>query len=99
LKEEASFINVVVWQKLAELCGEHLTKGSPALVEGRLTSRSWETQEGQKMNVVEVRARRVQFLARPASRSPEMESREEPEVESREEPEVEGPTTEDDVPF
>ena len=80
-REEASFINIVAWQKLAELCGEYLKKGSPVLVEGRLTSRSWETQDGQKMNVVEVRARRVQFLARPESGSGEAEPREEPEDE------------------
>jgi single-strand DNA-binding protein len=77
LKEEASFINVVAWQKLAELCAENLRKGSPGLVEGRLTSRSWETQDGQKVNVVEVRARRVQFLTRPEEPGPEPETREE----------------------
>jgi single-strand DNA-binding protein len=81
-REEASFINVVAWQKLAELCGEHLGKGSPVLVEGRLTSRSWETQDGQKMNVVEVRARRVQFLARPEPTSAEPEHRDESEDEA-----------------
>jgi single-strand DNA-binding protein len=90
-REEASFINVVAWQKLAELCGEHLRKGNPVLVEGRLTSRSWETQDGQKMNVVEVRARRVQFLARPEQTSVEEESRDEPEDE--------GPAEDEDVPF
>ncbi len=90
-REEASFINIVAWQKLAELCGEYLKKGSPVLVEGRLTSRSWETQDGQKMNVVEVRARRVQFLARPESGTGESEPREEPEDE--------GPTGDEDAPF
>jgi single-strand DNA-binding protein len=90
-REEASFLNIVAWQKLAELCGEHLGKGSPVLVEGRLTSRSWETQDGQKMNVVEVRARRVQFLARPEPASVE--------AEHRDEPEDDGSADEEDVPF
>ena len=61
-KEQASFIRIVVWGRTAEVCGEYLTKGSPAFVEGRLQSREWETQEGQKRNTIEVIAENVQFL-------------------------------------
>ncbi len=61
-KEEVSFIRVVVWGKMAEICGEYLTKGRPVLVEGRLKSRSWEAQDGQKRSVLEVIASSVQFL-------------------------------------
>lgn len=61
-KDEVSFIRVVVWGKIAEVCGEYLTKGRPVLVEGRLQSRSWETQDGQKRNTIEVIADSVQFL-------------------------------------
>jgi single-strand DNA-binding protein len=61
-KEEATFVRVVVWGKIAEVCGEYLTKGSPVLVEGRLQSRSWEGQDGQKKNTLEVVADSVQFL-------------------------------------
>ena len=63
-QEETCFIAVVVWDRQAEQAGEHLKKGSSLYVEGRLTSRSWETPEGQKRQVVEVRADRVQFLDR-----------------------------------
>jgi single-strand DNA-binding protein len=63
-REETSFLTVVVWGKQAETCNEYLDKGSPILVEGRLQTRDWETKEGQKRNVVEVVAERVQFLGR-----------------------------------
>ncbi|MDP2912567.1 MAG: single-stranded DNA-binding protein [Candidatus Omnitrophota bacterium] len=61
-KEQVSFIRVVVWGRIAEVCGEYLSKGSPAFVEGRLQSREWETPEGQKRSAMEVVADRVQFL-------------------------------------
>lgn len=61
-KEQVSFIRVVVWGRIAEVCGEYLSKGSPAFVEGRLQSREWETPEGQKRSTLEVVADRVQFL-------------------------------------
>ncbi len=61
-KEQTSFIRVVVWGRRAEVCGEYLSKGSPVFVEGRLQSRDWETQDGQKRNTVEVVADNIQFL-------------------------------------
>lgn len=61
-KEQTSFIRVVVWGRRAEVCGEYLSKGSPVFVEGRIQSRDWETQDGQKRNTVEVIADSVQFL-------------------------------------
>jgi single-strand DNA-binding protein len=61
-KEQASFIRIVVWGRRAEVCGEYLTKGSPVFVEGRIQSRDWQTQDGQKRNTVEVIADNIQFL-------------------------------------
>ena len=66
-KEEVAFIRIVAWARLAETCNEYLRKGSPVFVEGRLQSRSWETQDGTKRSTVEVVASSVQFLGRPAS--------------------------------
>lgn len=63
-REEANFFRIVVWGRQAETCNQYLTKGSPILVEGRLQSRSWETEDGQKRSIVEVVAERVQFLGR-----------------------------------
>ncbi len=62
LKEETCFVTAVVWDKQAETCNQYLRKGSPVFVEGRLQSRSWEDNSGNKRSVVEVRAERVQFL-------------------------------------
>jgi single-strand DNA-binding protein len=62
LKEETCFITVVVWDKQAETCNQYLHKGSPVFIEGRLQSRSWEDNAGQKRSVVEIRAERIQFL-------------------------------------
>ncbi|MBL7157200.1 MAG: single-stranded DNA-binding protein [Candidatus Omnitrophica bacterium] len=65
-KEETSFVKVVVWARRAEVCAEYLTKGSPVFVEGRLRSRSWETQDGQKRSAIEVVANNVQFMRSPS---------------------------------
>ena len=65
LKEEVCFISAVVWSKQAETCNQYLHKGSPVFVEGRLQSRSWEDNSGQKRSIIEVTAERVQFLGSP----------------------------------
>lgn len=61
-KEQASFVRIVVWGRRAEVCGEYLSKGSPVFIEGRLQSREWEGQDGQKRSTLEVIADNVQFL-------------------------------------
>jgi single-strand DNA-binding protein len=61
--EETSFFNIVVWGRQAENCAQYLSKGSPVAIEGRLRSRSWEAQDGQKRTVVEITAGNVQFLS------------------------------------
>ena len=63
-RDETCFLTVVVWGKQAESSTEYLDKGSPVMVEGRLQTRDWETKDGQKRNVVEVVAERVQFMGR-----------------------------------
>lgn len=61
-KEDVCFVGVVAWYKLAESCNENLKKGSAVLVEGELQSRNWKTDDGYNRNVVEIKARRIQFL-------------------------------------
>jgi single-strand DNA-binding protein len=78
LKEETCFITVTAWDKQAEACKQHLFKGSPIFIEGTLQSRSWESSDGQKRNVIEIRAERVQFLG--PIRGNKSESESEPEV-------------------
>jgi single-strand DNA-binding protein len=66
-KEETCFVNVVTWRQLAERLGDQLQKGTAVLVEGRLESRSWEAEDGQKRTVIEISADRVQVLDRRGS--------------------------------
>lgn len=61
-RDEVCFITIVAWGKQAETCAEYLSKGRAALVEGRLSQRSWETPDGQKRSKHEVVADRVQFI-------------------------------------
>jgi single-strand DNA-binding protein len=63
MKDDTLFINVTVWSKTAENCNEYLSKGSPVFVEGRLQSRTYDGQDGQKKYVTDVVAERVQFLS------------------------------------
>lgn len=64
VKEEVMFINVAVFGKQADTCGQYLNKGSSVLVEGRLQERRWETEDGQKRSKYEVVAQTVRFLSR-----------------------------------
>ncbi|NQT95681.1 MAG: single-stranded DNA-binding protein [Candidatus Omnitrophica bacterium] len=64
-KQEVAFMRVIVWARRAETCGEYLSKGSSVFVEGRLQTRTWEAQDGQKRSAVEIVADNVQFLGRP----------------------------------
>lgn len=65
-KEMTDFVDIVAWGPLGERVAQYLSKGRPALVSGRLQSRSWE-QDGQKRNKVEVVANDVTFLGSPGS--------------------------------
>lgn len=53
-KEEAEFMRIVAWNKLAELCSQLLSKGRKVYVEGRLQTRSWETPDGITKQTTEV---------------------------------------------
>lgn len=60
-KEEVEYHNIVVWGRQAETSSQFLAKGSIALVEGRLKTRSWQNQQGQTVKTTEIIADRVQF--------------------------------------
>jgi single-strand DNA-binding protein len=53
-QEKAEFHNVVAWRKLAEICGQYLRKGSKVYIEGRLQTRSWDDQTGNKRYITEI---------------------------------------------
>lgn len=66
--EETCFVNVTVWGKQGESCGQYLKRGRPVFVEGRLKFDEWE-KDGQKFNRLSVVAERVQFLGSGGGRS------------------------------
>ncbi|KYG64891.1 single-stranded DNA-binding protein [Bdellovibrio bacteriovorus] len=61
-QERTEWHRVTVWGKLAEICGKHLAKGRQVYVEGKLQTRQWEDQQGQKRYTTEIVASTVQFL-------------------------------------
>lgn len=61
-REETEWFRVVTWNKLAETCSQYLSKGRLVYVEGRMQTRSWEAQDGQKRYMTELIAQEVRFL-------------------------------------
>lgn len=69
-EQQADFIPIVAWEKLAEIAGNNLMKGSQILVEGRMQVRNYEDKEGQKRYVTEVIAQNIEFLgSKPSGQS------------------------------
>ena len=64
MKEEVTFINVIVFGKQAESCGQYLNKGSQVLVEGSLRESRWETEDGKKSSKHEIIAQSVRFMSK-----------------------------------
>lgn len=69
-REEAEFHRVVAWNKLAEICSQFLVKGRKVFIEGRLSTRSWNAQDGTQRNTTEIIASDMILLD---SRRPEEE--------------------------
>lgn len=63
-QEDVEFHNIVVWGKLAEICGQYLAKGRKVYVEGRLKTRDWVGQDGVKRNRTEIVAENLIMLDR-----------------------------------
>jgi single-strand DNA-binding protein len=69
-KEKTEWHRIVTFRKLAEICGQYLSKGRQVYVEGRLQTRSWDDKEGVKRYITEVVADTVQFLGPKDSSGP-----------------------------
>ena len=91
-KEEVSYIDIVVWGKQAESCGQYLNKGDSVLIEGRWQQRRWDDKDtGQKRSKVEVVAERVNFMPKRAKTGQA--------AGGPEQVPAEGPVDEGDIPF
>ena len=99
IQKEVCYIDVDVWARQAELCSEHLHKGSPVHVEGRLQYDTWENSEGERRSKHKVRADRVQFLSRSSHHDNEEQVSEEHYSSSKSEKVTAGHGSDDDIPF
>lgn len=61
--DEADFIPIVAWERLAEICGEFLSKGKLIAIEGRLQTRTYETKDGQKRSAFDIVADDMRMLS------------------------------------
>ena len=61
-QDKTEFHNIVVWGKLAEICGQYLKKGQKAYFEGRLQTRNWEGEDGVKRYRTEIVAENMIML-------------------------------------
>ncbi len=66
-QERAEFHNIVAWRKLAEICGQYLHKGSKVYLEGRLQTRNWDDQSGNKRYITEIVAENMIMLDNKSS--------------------------------
>jgi single-strand DNA-binding protein len=109
-QQHTEWHKIVAWNKLAEICGEYLTKGKQVYIEGSIRSRQWEDQSGNKRTSYEIIARSMQMLgsradaerataagaSRPApAQGPAIEDR----YDAGTEPPPEGEITDEDIPF
>ncbi|OGR94655.1 MAG: hypothetical protein A2016_10695 [Elusimicrobia bacterium GWF2_62_30] len=62
-KDDVTFVPVTVWGPAAERCKDKMKKGSPVLVEGRLTASEYTDKTGAKRKEMKITARRVQLMA------------------------------------
>ena len=62
VREQTEWHNVVCWRSLAEIVEKYVRKGSKVYIEGKLRSRSWEDQNGQKRYVTEIVADILRFM-------------------------------------
>lgn len=74
-QERTEWHRIVVWGKLAEICGQYLSKGRTVHIEGTLRTRSWDDRDGNKRYTTEIHAKEVNFLGgRPQAQAQQTEA-------------------------
>ena len=63
MQESTEWHRIVAWQRLAEICGEYLNKGSKVYIEGKLQTRKWQDQSGNDKYTTEIVAREMKMLS------------------------------------
>lgn len=110
-QERTEWHRVVAWGRLGEICGEYLSRGKQVFVEGRIQSRDWEDQDGNKRTTVEIIATDMIMLSGGGGQNRESrDSDERPKKQPPTKPRPEGggkgdsrrydpPPPEDEIPF
>jgi single-strand DNA-binding protein len=108
-QQHTEWHRIVAWSKLAEICGEYLTKGKQIYIEGSIRSRQWEDQSGNKRTSYEIIARNMQMLGSRSDAERAASSGSRPAVPaapaadenygSGPDPSSGGEITDDDIPF
>lgn len=94
--------NIVAWSKLAEICGQYLTKGKQVYIEGKIQTREWTDKDGNKRRTTEVIADQMVMLgSRSDSPGAAAQERAEPAAPARQEATKTEDLgiTDDDIPF
>lgn len=69
-REQTEWHNIIAWRQLAELADKYIRKGSQIYVEGRITTRSWDGNDGTKRYTTEIVANTIQLLGRRGEGAP-----------------------------
>lgn len=98
--EETEWHNVQMWGKLSEIASRYLKKGDKVFIQGKLKTRSWEDQSGQKKYITEIRADMLKMLSlkRDSQRTPVSGAQSTPASSSPQQPMFNDPD-DDDLPF
>jgi single-strand DNA-binding protein len=90
-ERQADFVNIVAWSKTGEFCSKYFKKGQQVGVIGRIQTRTWDDEQGQKHYATEVVAEEVEFIS--TKNNDAVETRKEDEVTKLE------PIDDNDLPF
>jgi single-strand DNA-binding protein len=105
LQKRTEWHNIVAWKRLAEICGEYLTKGKQVYIEGSIQSRQYQDKEGIKRTFYEIVARQMTMLGsrgdseRPAAERPPAQTSAAPAASHETEEMPSSEITDEDIPF
>ena len=68
--EQTNWINIVAWNRLAEICAQYLTKGSQIHVSGKMTTRKWQDKDGETKYTTEIVASEMQMIGGKSESAP-----------------------------
>lgn len=74
-EDQTEWVNVVAWNKLAEVCGKYLHKGSPVYISGKMQTRKWEDKDGNTKYTTEIIAFQMQMLGSKGGGQPQQQPR------------------------